>query len=311
MRKSNQKVIVTAAVTGAIHTPTMSPYLPCGKNDIIQAAVDAANAGASMVHIHAREDNGKPTSDLDYLGDILAGIKKGSDVIIGITTGGAIGMSVEERFAVIPRFKPEIASFNSGSVNFVLSDLANTIDEPLYDWEIPFLKGTKSTVFRNTFEEMEYCLNIMNESGTVPEFEIFDFGQINNIAYFYKKGLVKEPLYFQFVPGVLGGIPFSAENLMYFINQIDRNFGDKANFSMVAGGRRTFRYETMCAVLGGNVRVGFEDSLYIKPNGELAVSNAQQVEKIVRILESLDFEIASPDEAREILHTKGKNNVNF
>lgn len=311
MAKSGQKVILTAAVTGAIHTPSMSPYLPCGIDGIAQAAIDAGNAGASMVHIHAREDNGKPTSNLDFIGEILTKIKAGTDAIIGVTTGGAIGMSVEERLAVVPRFKPEIASFNGGSVNFNLAPLAAGIKEPKYDWEVPFLKGTEANVFRNTFEEMERCITIMNDAGTVPEFEIFDFGQINNIVHLYKKGLIKEPLYFQFVPGVLGGIPMTAENLQYFVNQIQRNFPGKANFSMVAGGRRAYRFETLSVILGGNVRVGLEDSLYIKPNGELAVSNAQQVEKITKILNDLDYEIATPDEAREILHTKGKNNVNF
>lgn len=311
MARRNQKIIVTAAVTGAIHTPSMSPYLPCGIDGIAQAAIDAANAGASMVHIHAREENGKPTSDLDYIGEILSRIKANTDAIIGVTTGGAIGMSVEERLAVVPRFRPEVASFNGGSVNFNLADLAKGIKKAQYDWEIPFLQGTAGNVFRNTFQEMERCIQIMNEAGTVPEFEIFDFGQLNNIVYLYKKGLIKEPLYFQFVPGVLGGIPMTAENVQYFVNQLDRNFGDKANYSMVAGGRRAYRFETLSVVLGGNVRVGMEDSLYIKPDGELAVSNAQQVEKIIRVLHDLDYEVATPDEARVILHTKGKDQVNF
>lgn len=311
MAKKNQKVILTAAVTGAIHTPSMSPYLPCGAEGIAQAAIDAANAGASMVHIHAREENGRPSSNLDLIGEILSKIKANSDVIIGVTTGGAIGMSVEERLAVVPRFQPEIASFNGGSVNFNLAELAKGIQNPKYDWEVPFLEGTAGNVFRNTFTEMESCIKIMHDAGTVPEFEIFDFGQLNNIVYLYKKGLIQEPLYFQFVPGVLGGIPMTPENVQYFVNQLQRNFGDKANFSMVAGGRRAYRFEAMSVILGGNVRVGMEDSLYIKPNGELAVSNAQQVEKMIRILHELDYEIATPDEARAILHTKGKDKVNF
>ena len=312
MAKKERKIIVTAAVTGAIHTPSMSPYLPCGVQGISQAAIDAANAGASMVHIHAREDNGKPTSDLDTMGQILSRIKENSDVIIGITTGGAIGMSVEERMASIPRFKPEIASFNSGSVNFNLAGLAASIEaNPTYDWEVPFLKGTEKNVFQNTFADMKKCLDMMHEAGTVPEFEVFDLGQLNNIKTLYKQGLIREPLYFQFVPGVMGGIPMTAENLMYFVNHVKADYGDKANFSMVAGGRRSFRFETMSVILGGNMRVGMEDSLYINPQGELAVSNAQQVEQVVQILHDLDFEIATPDEAREILQTKGKDKVNF
>jgi len=306
-----KKVIVTAAVTGAIHTPSMTPYLPCGIDAIVNAAVEAADAGASVVHIHAREENGKPTSDLKVMGEILSKIKSKSDVIIGVTTGGAIGMTVEERLAAIPVYKPELASFNGGSINFNLSELANIIENPKYDWEIPFLKNTATVVFRNTFEEMEKCISIMNDAGTIPEFEIFDFGQINNILHLYKKGLLKKPLYFQFVPGVLGGIPLNINNIMYFVNQLEKDFGDDANFSIVAGGRRMYRYETMSAILGGNVRVGFEDSIYYRPNGELATSNAQQVEKIVSALKILDFEITTPDEARAILNTKGKDRVNF
>jgi uncharacterized protein (DUF849 family) len=289
----------------------MTPYLPSGIDAIASAAVEAADAGASVVHVHAREDNGKPTSDLEVMGEILRKIKARSDVVIGVTTGGAIGMSVEERLAAIPRYKPEMASFNGGTMNFNLAELVNTFDAPKYDWEIPFLKNTATTVFRNTFEEMEQIVAIMNEAGTVPEYEIFDFGQINNILHLYRKGLLRKPLYFQFVPGVLGGIPLNPQNIMYFVNQLKTDFGDDALFSMVAAGRRMYRYETMSAILGGNVRVGLEDSIYYSPGGELAVSNAQQVEKIVGVLKALDFEIASPDEAREILHTKGKNNVNF
>ena len=307
----NRKVIVTCAVTGAIHTPTMSPYLPCGVKQISQAAIDAANAGASMVHIHCREDNGKPTSSLEVWGETLSRIKAGTDAIIGITTGGAIGMSVEERLAAVPVYKPEVASFNGGSMNFNLAGLVKSVKEPKYDWEIPFLENSAQNVFRNTFVEMEKCLEIMHEAGTVPEFEIFDFGQLNNIHTLYKQGLVHEPLYFQFVPGILGGIPMTAENILYFQSHLEKLFGDKANFSMVAGGRRNYRYETLSVILGGNVRVGMEDSLYNNPNGELAVSNAQQVEKVIRILRDLDFEIATPDEARAILHTKGKDQVNF
>lgn len=308
---AKNKVIVTCAVTGGIHTPSMSPYLPCGIEKISQAAIDAGNAGASMVHVHCREDNGKPTASLDVWAETLGRIKVGTDAIIGITTGGAIGMSVEERMAAVPVFKPEVASFNGGSMNFNLAHLAKSIPDPKYDWEIPFLQNSAKNVFQNTFAEMEKILKIMDDAGTVPEFEIFDFGQLHNIHYLYKAGLVREPLYFQFVPGVLGGITMSAENVMYFHKHMKELFGDKASCSMVAGGRRSYRYETLNVILGGNVRVGMEDSLYNKPNGELAVSNAQQVEKMIKILEDLDYEVASPDEAREILKTKGKDKVNF
>ncbi|NLJ57935.1 MAG: 3-keto-5-aminohexanoate cleavage protein [Tissierellia bacterium] len=311
MSKKPKKIIVTAAVTGGIHTPSMTPYLPCGVEDISKAAIEAAQAGASIVHIHAREDNGKPTSDLNVIGKILTRIKENSDVIIGITTGGALGMTLEERLAVIPAFKPEIASFNSGSINFNISEMAKNIKEPKYDWEVPFLTNTKRNVFSNTFEEMEECIKIMNDAGTVPEFEIFDLGQIYNIKYLFNKGLIRKPLYFQFVPSVLGGFLLNPDNVLYFINQLKKTFGEDVNYSMVSAGRRIFRYEVLSAILGGNVRVGLEDSLYINMNGKLATSNSQQVEKIINILKMLDYEIATPDEAREILNTKGKNNVNF
>lgn len=306
-----RKVIVTAAITGGIHTPTHTPYLPKGPDEVVQNAVDAAKAGASIVHIHARKENGEPTADFDVFENILSRIKKQCDVVIGITTGGGQGMTVEERLAVIPRFQPEMASANGGSINFCFSKLADGIENPKYDWEIPFMKRTYDNVFKNTFKDMEYCINIMNECNTRPEFEIFDYGQLSNIAYFVIKGLIRNPIYIQFVPGVMGGMPLSQEGLMFMIDQAKKLIGPDIMYSMVAGGRRMFRFETMCAITGGNVRVGLEDGIYIKPNGELAVSNAAQVEKIRRILTDLDFEIATPDEAREILQLKGKNNVNF
>ena len=308
-----RKVIVTAAVTGAIHTSSMSPYLPCGVEGIAGAAIEAAKAGASIVHIHAREDCGKPTSDLDFMGEILKRVKAGCDAVIGITTGAALGMSVEERVAAIPRFKPELASFNGGSINFNLERLTEMkeLENPQHEWELAFLKATENNVFRNTFYEMKKIAQMFEEAGTVPEFEIFDLGQVNNIAYLYEKGYLKPPFYFQFVPGVLGGIPLRPESILFFINEIKRLFGSAANFSMVAGGKRMFRYEALSAILGGNVRVGMEDSLYIKANGELAKTNAEQVEKIIRVLKELDFEIADPDYARKILNSKGKENVNF
>ncbi len=306
-----QKVIVTAAITGGIHTPSMSPYLPSTPDEIIENAVDAAKAGASIVHVHARKDEtGEPTADFDTFERILSSIKKQSDVVIGITTGGAQGMTVEERFAVIPRFKPEMASANGGSINFCLTRLIDGLDAK-FDWEIPFLERTYDNVFKNTFRDIEYCLNIMNENDTFPEFEVFDYGQLSNIAYFKRKGLIKRPIYIQFVPGVMGGMPMSLEGMMFMIDQAKKILGDDIMFSTVAGGRRMFRYATVCAINKGNVRVGLEDGLFIKPNGELAVNNAVQVEKICRILRDLDFEIATPDEAREILGLKGKDKVNF
>lgn len=312
MYKKQRKVIVSAAITGGIHTPSMSPYLPKSPEEIIENAVDAAKAGASVVHIHARKDEtGIPTADFGTFEKILSAIKKRSDVIIGITTGGAQGMTVEERLAVIPKFKPEMASANGGSINFCFSKLADGIKKPQYDWEVPFITRTYDNVFKNTFKDIEYCINIMNECDTLPEFEVFDYGQLNNLAYFQKSGTIKKKIYIQFVPGVMGGMPMNLEGMMFMFDQAKKILGNDILFSTVAGGRRMFRFETMCAINGGNVRVGLEDGLYIKPSGEFAVDNAAQVSKICHILEDLDFEIASPDEAREILGLKGKNKVNF
>ena len=308
---SRKKIILSCAVTGAIHTPSMSPYLPCGVEGIVGAAVGAAQAGASMVHIHARKEDGEPTGDLDTMGAIISGIKAQSNVVIGITTGGAIGMAAEERYSSIPRFKPEIASLNAGSINFVLSELRSFIDEPQHDWELPFLEGTYGKVFTNSFADMEYAIKMMNDCGTKQEFEVFDFGQLNNIAYFVKKGIVPEPIFLQFVLGIQGGPALNIENLVHITDQAKKLFGKDVQYSIVAGGRRGIRLETFNAINGGHCRVGMEDSIYIKPNGELAKSNAQQVEKITDVLHLLDFEIATPDEAREILLLKGADKVAF
>ena len=308
--KVQRKIAVSAAITGAVHTPSMSPYLPRTPDDIIGQAVDAHKAGAAIVHIHARSEDGAPTASHDTFEYILSGIKKRCDAVIGITTGGGAGMSVEERFAVIPRFKPEMASANGGSMNFTFSHLAENCDFQ-YEWERPYVENTWDRVFKNTYMDIEYCIKIMNEAGTLPEFECFDYGQIANVHYFYKKGLIKDPVYLQFVPGVSGGMPISYEGMMFVIDQAKKLFGPSVQYCTVAPGRRMFRYATMMAINGGNVRVGLEDGLYIKPDGQLAVSNAEQVAKIVKILEDLDFEIASPGEAREMLRLKGKDKVEF
>lgn len=306
-----KKVIVTAAITGGIHTPTMTPYLPKTPDDIIRNAVDAYKAGAAVVHIHARKENGEPTADHQTFEYILSNIKKQCDVVIGITTGGAQGMTVEERFAVIERFKPEMASANGGSINFCFSKLADGMDQQEYEWELPFIKRTYDNVFKNTFKDIEYCINMMNQCDTLPEFEVFDYGQLNNLLYFKKNGVITKPIYIQMVPGVMGGMPMSLEGMMFMIDQAKKLLGNDIQYCSVAGGRRMFRFETMCAILGGNVRVGLEDGIYIKPNGELAVDNAAQVSKIVSILKELDFETATADEAREMLHLKGLDKVNF
>ncbi|MCL1855190.1 MAG: 3-keto-5-aminohexanoate cleavage protein [Clostridia bacterium] len=311
MAKAQRKIVVSAAVTGGVHVPSMSKYLPKTPDQIIDDAVGAAKAGAAIVHVHARLEDGCPTADYDTFEHILSGIKKRSDVVIGITTGGAQGMTVEERFAVIPRFSPEMASANGGSINFCLTRMMDGIETYDHDWEKPFIERTYDNVFKNTFRDIEYCINMMNSCGTLPEYELFDYGQIANLAYFVKKGIVRKPIYLQFVPGIMGGMPISNEGMMFIIAQAQKLLGSDIQYCTVAPGRRMFRLAAMMALQGGNVRVGMEDGLYIKPNGELAQSSGQQVEKIVRILEALDFEIAHPNDAREQLSLKGKEKVNF
>lgn len=311
MARTPKKVVISAAITGAIHTPSMSPYFAATPDQIIQQAVDAHKAGAAIVHIHARNDEGMPVGDFATFEKILTGIKSQvPNVVIGITTGGANGMSTEERFSVIERFQPKMASANGGSMNFCYHQLANNIPNPQYAWEEPYLTRTYDNVFKNTFKDMEYCLRQMVKCGTLPEYEVFDLGQLNNLAFFKKQGLLPNPIYIQFVPGVMGGCPATPENMLYLIDQAKKLLGNDIQYSTVAPGRRMFRLATLMAINGGNVRVGMEDGLYISPS-ELATSNAAQVTKIKGIVESLDFEIATSDEAREMLHLKGVDKVNF
>lgn len=309
--KAQRKIVISAAVTGGVHTPTMSKYLPKTPNQIIEDAVNAAKAGAGIVHIHARREDGSPTADFDTFEYILSNIKKQSNVVIGITTGGAQGMTTEERFSVIERFKPEMASANGGSINFCFSRLAENVENFEYEWERPFIERTWDNVFKNTFKDIEYCINTMNACGTLPEYELFDYGQLANLNYFVKKSIVKRPIYLQFVPGIMGAMPISNEQMMFMIDQAKKMFGPDVQYCTVAPGRRMFRIATMMALNGGNVRVGMEDGLYIKPNGELAQSSGQQVAKIRKILEDLDYEIATPDDAREQLQLKGGDKVEF
>ena len=307
-----KKVVISCAVTGSIHTPSLSPNFPATPDQIIQQAVDAYKAGAAVLHIHARNQEGKPVGDFETFGYILSNIKKQCpEAVIGITTGGANGMSTEERFSIIEYFKPEMASANAGSMNFSYHKLLDDVKEVRYDWEKEYVTRTYDNVFKNTFKDIEYCIRTMNASGTLPEYEVFDLGQLNNLAYFKKEGLLPDPIYIQFVPGVLGGYPASNENIMYMIDQAKKLMGNNIQYSTVAPGRRMFRLATFMALNGGNVRVGMEDGLYLKPNGELAKDCAAQVTKIKNILESLDYEIACPDEAREMLNLKGADKVSF
>lgn len=305
-----KKIILTAAVTGAVHVPSMTPYLPITPEQIINEAVKAKEAGAAVVHIHARNpETGQPTSELGLMKDIVKGIKERSDVVVCITTGGAIGMSIEERLKAIPALKPELASCNAGSVNFVFSTIADKLTEPKFDWEIPFLKNTYDLVFANTYKSLEEYITTMNEHGTLPEFEVYDVGMINNIAFFRNKGVVKQPIYLQFVLGVLGGIPATVENLVFLVKTARELLGE-VSWSCTAAGRQQLPLATVTLALGGNVRVGLEDNIYLKP-GVLAKSSAEQVAQIRTIAETLHYEVATPDEARALLSLKGIQNVNF
>lgn len=297
------KTIITAAITGAVHIPSMSDYLPITPNQIIEDAVAAANAGAAVVHIHARDEkNGKPTSDSSIMEKIYNAIKEQTDAIICVTTGGAIGlMTVEERLAAIPLLRPELASLNAGTINFTYSDIANKINEPKYDWEIPYVKNTYKMTFPNTFQSMQEYIEVMEKHWTKPEFEVYDVGMINNLAYLKNKGILDGPVYLQFVLGILGGIPATIDNLQFlYKTAVDQLGSENFVWSVAIAGKSQFDLTTAAMLLGGNVRVGLEDNLYLK-KGVLAKSNKESVEKMRNIIEIHDREIASPDEARKIL----------
>lgn len=304
------KVIITAAITGAIHVPTMSPYLPITPQQIIDESIRAREAGAAVVHIHARNPkDGIPTSDIEIYREILTGIKARSDVVICITTGGGLGMTPEERIATVREFRPEMASFNTGSMNFALYPLVKQIGEFKYPWEKQYLKASERFAFLNTFDVLKYFCKTMEETQTRPELEIYDVGMINNSAQLIAEGYLKKPLYLQFVMGILGGIPATVDNLLFMYNtarEIIKDF----QWSVCAAGRHQFPMGVVNMILGGNMRVGLEDSLYIS-RGKLAQSNAEQVEKAVRIARDLGLEPATPAEAREMLGLKGMDKVNF
>ncbi len=309
MAKS-QKIIITAAVTGATHTPSLSPYFPATPEQIIADAVKAHEAGAAVVHVHARNpEDCKPTPDIEIMKHIVSSIKKQCNAVVCVTTGGSLLMSKEQRLAPAVELKPELASCNAGSVNFVFADLAGKLKNPKYDWEVPYLQGTYDLIFSNTFAGMEYYIETMNKYDIRPEFEVYDVGMINNIAYFYNKGLVKKPIYMQFVMGILGGIPATVENLAYLVRTAREQIGDFV-WSCAAAGKAQFPLVTAALCMGGNARVGLEDNVYLKP-GVLAKSSGEQVVQIKEIAERLGLEIATADEAREILALKGNDKVNF
>ena len=309
--KHSNKVIITCAVTGAIHTPSMSRHLPVTPAEITEQAVAAARAGAAMLHLHARDPRtGRPDQSPELFAQFLPRIKEQTDAILNITTGGGLGMTLEERLAPAVWAQPEVASMNMGSLNFNIAGAGARVSEYRFDWEKPYLEMTKDFILSNTFAQMERGMRTLGETGTRFEFECYDVGHLYNLAHFADRGLVKPPFFLQCVFGVLGGIGPDPENLTHMRMIADRLFGDDYLLSVLAAGKHQMPMVTMSALLGGNVRVGLEDSLYIG-KGRLAQSNAEQVAKIHRILEELSLEIATPAEARSMLATKGFDNVAF
>jgi uncharacterized protein (DUF849 family) len=311
MAKEKRKVIITCAVTGAIHTPSMSPYLPVTPSEIATAAILAAEAGASILHLHARDpETGKPTQDPSVFEKFLPRIKQSTDAVINITTGGSPHMTVEERMLPATKFKPEVASLNMGSMNFGLYPMLDRFDHFENEWERENLEKSRDLVFKNTFQDIETILKIGNDNGTRFEFECYDISHLYNLAHFVDRGLAKTPLFIQSVFGLLGGIGGHPEDLMHMKRTADRLFGHDYQWSILGAGRNQMSLAATGAAQGANVRVGLEDSLWIAP-GELAQSNADQVTKIRKILDGLSLEVATPNEAREMLNLKGGDNVNF
>ncbi len=306
-----RKVIITCAVTGAIHTPSMSPYLPVTAKEIADAALGAAEAGAAIVHLHAREPhNGKPSQDPELFKPFLSEIKANSDAVINITTGGAPTMLVEERLRPAHQFQPEVASLNMGSMNFGLYGMLSRFKEFKHDWEQPYLAGSDDRVFKNTFRDIAYILESCSDNGTRFEIECYDIGHLYTAAHFIDRGLIKAPFLIQSVFGLLGGIGTHPEDVAHMKRTADRLFGNDYVWSVLGAGKNQIPIGTQSLALGGNVRVGLEDSLWDGP-GQLAKTNADQVRRIRKVIEGLSLEVATPDEARAMLKLKGRNNVNF
>ena len=308
-KHENQKVIITAALTGAIHTPSMSPYLPITPEQLIEEAICVSEAGGAVAHLHVRDPKtGEPTADQDVFRQIATEVKKHCDIVLCMTTGGKLGESVDKRVQVVSTLEPELASLNAGSLNFALFHVVDRYSRWKYDWEENYLKGTEDFIFPNTFKTMREFLSVFSRTRTKPEFEIYDVGMINNLAFAIEAGWVAKPVYLQFVMGILGGIPASPENLSFLVDTA-RKAIDDFEFSVCAAGKNQFRICTQSLLLGGHVRVGLEDNLYLE-KGVLAKSNAEQVKKIIRIARKLGMEPATPQEARKILKLKGISEIN-
>lgn len=308
----SKKIIITCAITGGIHTPTMSPALPFTPEDIAAQSIAAAEAGAAILHLHARDPNdGRPTPDPKIFMQFLPVIKQATDAVLNITTGGSLNMTVEDRLAAPLVVKPEMCSLNMGSMNFGIYPLADRYKSWRFAWEEPYLRGTDDFIFRNTFRDIERILKLLGEEhGTRFEHECYDVGHLYNLAHFVDRGLVKPPFFVQTIFGILGGIGPEMDNVLFMKRTADRLFGEDYVWSVLAAGRHQIPVATQAAILGGNVRVGLEDSLFIG-RGQLAASNADQVSKVRRILEELGHEIATPGEARAMLALKGGDRVGF
>ena len=310
MRRAD-KVIVSCAVTGSIHTPSMSPHLPVTPEQIAESAVGAAEAGAAILHLHAREpETGRPTQDPEVYARFLPAIRERCDAIVNVTTGAGLGMTMDQRLAAANWARPEIASMNMGSFNFNISGAAARIPSFRHDWERPYLEMTTDFILSNTFAQIERAMTELGAHGTRFEFECYDVGHLHNLAHFADRGIVEPPFFVQAIFGILGGIGPHPENLMHMKATADRLFGEDYYLSILAAGRHQFPFVTMGAILGGHTRVGLEDNLYLS-RGELAPSNAALVAKIRRILEELSLGVTTPDEARAMLGTKGAAAVGF
>jgi 3,5-dioxohexanoate:acetyl-CoA acetone transferase len=306
-----KKTIVTAAITGGVHTPSMSQHLPITPTEIADEAVRAGKAGAAVAHVHVRDpETGRPSADLGLYAEVLTRIKDRSDMIVCITTGGGLGQTVEQRVAPVIRFSPELASLNAGSLNFALFHALDSYSDFQFDWERQYLAATEEMIFPNTFRTLREFGAIFDAQGTKPEFEIYDVGMLNNLAFLLERGLVvRKPLYLQFVLGILGGLPATIQNVSFLYTTARELIGD-FEWSVCAAGKTQFRMCTASLLMGGHVRVGLEDNLYLE-KGRKAESNAEQVEKIIRIAKELEKEPATPEEARVILGLKGLESVRF
>lgn len=306
------KLIITAAISGAATVPSLTPYLPITPQEIADSAIEAAKAGAAIVHVHARRpEDGFPSSDPEHFREILTRIKEKSDVVVCITTGGSVLMTVQERAAVVPMFKPEMCSFNMGSINFALHTALGSIKEFKFPWEKQYLEMSKGFIFKNTFEDFDYLCQVTRENQTKPELEVYDVGHLYNLDHIVNEGKMLPPLHLQFVMGVLGAIRGTPEDLTYLVTRATVLFG-KENFtwSVIGVGAAEINLSTMAIHMGGHVRVGLEDNIYLK-RGVLAKSNAELVDKIVNLSGMLNREVATPDEARKILGLKGREAVNY